>query len=470
MSIRRATLFCTVVIVFLAAAAALRAIAQGGPPPEVREHIQAFTAALNHGGAEAWEQMAQAHFAPGFLARRSAAERRELFERLRGEFGRISIDRVTRRGPAAPLELHVRTTTGEAARILLQLEAASPFRIDGIGVEVGAGEGDDQPGVPPPPVNAGMSNEALARALDGYLSALAAQDVLSGVVLVAKQGTVVFEKAYGYADRANKRPNATATRFNLGSINKIFTRTAIAQLVARGKLAYTDTLGSLMPDYPQQATRPATVEQLLDHRAGVADVFGDEFARTPKDRFRSNADYFRFVSSQPPLFAPGASNQYCNGCYIALGAIVEKVAGVPYEKYIADEIYAPAGMKDAGPLQSDAITPNVAMGYTRRGADGQLRSNIFLHGASGSAAGGGYATAADLLAFDTAMKAGKLLDAKVAASFYGGRGFAGGAPGTSALLESDGAWTVIVLTNLDPPTGQRIGAAITRALRALPSH
>jgi hypothetical protein len=87
-----------------------------------------------------------------------------------------------------------------------------------------------------------------------------------------------------------------------------------------------------------------------------------------------------------------------------------------------------------------------------------------MHGAAGSAAGGGYATAADLLAFDQAMKQGKLLEPGRASEFYGARGIAGGAPGTNTVLNSGPTWTVIVLSNLDPPAGQRIGIAIARAL------
>ena len=140
--------------------------------------------------------------------------------------------------------------------------------------------------------------------------------------------------AYGLANREKQIPNTVRTRFNIGSINKEFTQTAIRQLVRDGKLSLTDTLGKFFPNYPQATSRAATVEQLLTHRGGLADFFGPEFNQAAKDRFASNADYFTFVSSLPPSFAPGERNQYCNGCYIALGAIIEKVSGMPYEKYV----------------------------------------------------------------------------------------------------------------------------------------
>ena len=163
------------------------------------------------------------------------------------------------------------------------------------------------------------------------------------------------------------------------------------------------------------------------------------------------------MSTLPPTFAPGARNQYCNGCYIVLGAIVERIAQVAYEKYVAEHIFAPAGMKDAGFLQIDAMEPRVAMGYTTRGGDGVLRSNVLMHGAAGSAAGGSYSTVRDLLAFAAAQKDGRL-------PAGGMMQIAGGAPGTNAILQSEGAWTVVVLTNLDPPSGEDLGEAVVHAL------
>ncbi len=79
-----------------------------------------------------------------------------------------------------------------------------------------------------------------------------------------------------------------------------------------------------------------------------------------KDRFRSNGDYYNFVSSLKPLFAPGARTQYCNGCYIVLGAIIERVSGITYQQYVEENIFKPAGMAASGPLQTGAILPDVA--------------------------------------------------------------------------------------------------------------
>ncbi len=143
-----------------------------------------------------------------------------------------------------------------------------------------------------------------------------------------------------------------------------------------------------------------------------------------------------------------------------------------YEEYIASNVYRPAGMTSAG-----ATGEGGAVGYTKRGSapGGPLVSNVSMHGASGSAAGGGFATAKDLLAFDEALRAGKLTDATRTAWLLqvpevtpgrsdGALGVAGGAPGLNAILESSRDWTVIVMANLDPPAAQQLGTAIHRQL------
>ncbi len=434
-------------------------IVNAGPPPEIRSHIEALIKAWNSGSSDDWEKMAQQHFSPGELKRQPAEARKQIFDKARRDFGSISLGRVE--GPDQPLLLHIKGSTGASGIIELQLEQDSPYLIEGLRVKTGEGNpAKPQTPVDSPSVNGAMSNEQLSRALDKYFGKLAGDDTFSGDALVAKDGKMVYAGSFGFADRANRVPNNAATRFNLGSINKSFTQAAIQQLIARGKLSLGDTVGKVLPDYPQEATRAATIEQLLQHSAGVADFFGDEFVQAAKDRFRSNADYYKLVSSLKPLFAPGTRTQYCNGCYIVLGAVIERVSGVTYEKYVEENIFKPAGMVATGPLQADGLNANVAMGYTRHTVDGNLRSNILMHGASGCAAGGGYTTAADLLNYAVALGHGGIPDVPPTTT----TGIAGGAPGINSILKQSGPWTVVVLSNFDPPAGEEPARSLAEAL------
>ena len=113
----------------------------------------------------------------------------------------------------------------------------------------------------------------------------------------------------------------------------------------------------------------------------------------------------------------------------------------------------------SGYPRTDQPASDIALGYTRRGPSQELSLNTPLHGVTGSASGGGYSTVLDLLAFVKAVKAGAFPGTDADLSI------AGGAPGTSAVVESSGEWTVIVVTNFDPPTGEQLGTQIARALR-----
>lgn len=428
-----------------------------GPPAEIRALFDAFTQAMNSGSADTWEAFVRARFAPALAEKTTPQQRAQMYAMLAKDFGTITIERVNREGPDAPLQLNVKGASGNGV-FILGIDNSSPPRITSFGVEAGERGGPGADTLPPPLVDATLTNDEIDRRLDGYFRKLAAAEVFSGVALVARNGVPVFTGAFGLANRERKIPNTIHTRFNIGSINKEFTQAAIRQLVREGKLSLTDTLGKFFPDYLQSASRAATVEQLLAHRAGLADFFGPEFNNAAKDRFASNADYFTFVSSRPPNFAPGERNQYCNGCYIALGAIVAKVSGMPYEKYVADYIFTLAEMTSTGYPRSDRPADDIALGYTRREGDGPLRSNVAMHGVTGSAAGGGYSTALDLLTYSKAVQAGRFPGAEP------GLGIAGGAPGINAVLEARGEWVVIVLSNFDPPVAERIGIGLANAL------
>ena len=215
------------------------------------------------------------------------------------------------------------------------------------------GGGPEQGNFPPPPISGAQADAERAAALDKYLAQLASEDKYSGVVLMAKEGTVRFEGAYGYADRGLKVPNAPTTRFNIGSVNKQFTIAAINLLATAGKLSREDSVAKLLPDYPNEQGRKATVQQLLDHRGGISDIFGPDFDERPKAQFRSNADYFHFVSPRPLYFEPGAERRYCNGCYIVLGEIIERVSAMPYERFVTERIFSPRGMTHTGWYATD---------------------------------------------------------------------------------------------------------------------
>jgi CubicO group peptidase (beta-lactamase class C family) len=339
------------------------------------------------------------------------------------------------------------------------------------------------------PVNARkMSQTEFAHWLDSYLKRLVTADVFSGSVLVVKDGKPIFQNAYGLASKAYNVPNRIDTKFNLGSMNKMITGVAIAQLVEQGKLSFDDTVGKILPDYAnKEIAEKVKIHHLLTHTSGLADYFTQKFFETSKERYKAVKDYLPLFVDKPLLFQPGERMSYSNAGFMLLGVIIEKVSGQDYFSYVREHIYKPAGMNDTDAYELDHDTPNLAVGYTNENEDGRFipgprANNLFRHVVKGGPAGGGFSTAPDLLKFANALIGHKLLSqhytdivtaGKVAAGpglkygygFFcaevnGGRtiGHSGGFSGINSQLDIhlDTGYMIIVMSNYDPPIAQQI--------------
>ncbi len=304
----------------------------------------------------------------------------------------------------------------------------------------------------------------------------AAEDRFSGVVMLAKDGEPVLTRAYGSADAEHKTPNRPDTKFNLGSINKIFTQVAIGQLAQAGKLSMNDTLRKHLPDYPSPVADKITIQQLIDHKSGLGDFFGPEFMKSPNS-IRKLSDYLPLFASKPLLFEPGADQRYSNAGFIVLGLIIERESGQSYYDYVRDHIFKPAGMTDTESYAIDAKVSNLATGLTKRGPDGPLehrRSNARMQPGRGSSAGGGYSTAQDLLRFARALSSEKLLSKEWTDWVFHEKGtgrslaIAGGSPGVNAFLSINSPYTLVILSNYDPPSAEEIFRASREAMGMKP--
>src|SRR2546423_11985640 len=207
-----------------------------------------------------------------------------------------------------------------------------------------------------------------AKELDSYFGSLVTENKLSGVVLVAKNGVTVASKAAGIADKATNAPIDLNTKFNLGSMNKMFTAIAIAQLAQAGKLSFTDTVGKHLPDYPnKEVADKVTIHQLLTHTSGLGMYFGEKF-KEQREKLVTVAAHLPLFAADPLAFPPGEKFQYSNAGYMLLGAIIEKVAGQDYYSYVQEHIYKPAGMNDTGFYDPAQENSNLAGGYTKEAA------------------------------------------------------------------------------------------------------
>lgn len=459
-------------------------LAQTGTPqdklPEtaVGRRVAAYIESFNSGNEATVREFQNKNFASVLLQRRSEAERLQMYRQIHGNLGRLTLRRVLQARNDA-ISILVTAANGEWLRCDFSFAATAPHKITGISIDQAEPVDESVSDSPAP-----KSEPDLVNAVSAQLDKLAQADEFSGVVLLAKNGKPVFQKAYGFASQTYQVLNRVDTKFNLGSINKIFTKIAICQLAEQGKLSFDDPLGKHLPNYPNlQAAEKATILHLLTMSSGIGDIFNDKYANLPKERLRTINDYLPLFASDPLAFEPGTRRRYSNGGYIVLGAIIEAVSGEDYFDYVRTHIFKPAGMENTDSYEADAATPNLATGYTlRAGGSGERRSNLYTKPARGSSAGGGYSTAEDLLKFTLALQNLKLLDGEYTKWLLSGMdsappahaqkstvpitegdlGIAGGAPGINAILELDVAsgYTLIVLSNYDPPSAEKVGRQI----------
>lgn len=299
----------------------------------------------------------------------------------------------------------------------------------------------------------------------------AAKDTFSGAVLVAQGDEVLLSMAAGEADRGLHVKNDVETRFNLGSMNKMFTSVAIAQLVEQQKVGLDEPIVKWVDEswLPRAITEKVTVRHLLTHTSGLGSYFNETFERSSRALFRAVEDYKPLVVGEALAFEPGARFQYSNTGMLLLGVVIEKASGEDYFEYVRKHVHAPAGMTRTDCYELDQPIENLAVGYERDPATPSgWRNNLFQHVMRGGPAGGGYSTVGDLHRFGQALLAGRLVSVgmldllwtdAVGADY--GFGFAvvdaeqkivghsGGFPGISANLDVfvDSGYVVAVLSN-----------------------
>jgi CubicO group peptidase (beta-lactamase class C family) len=467
----------------------LSGLARAADPPRAAlpdspagRRVAAFFEAFRAGTEERFAAFFSGAVGPEALKQRPAAERARRLVAMKGQIGEVKV----RRADAPSPEQLVVVTEGAGNRFdnwIFSFGPAPEAYLLGIGVD--DADESDLAG-PPPPMTEAQALEEVVKAADEA----AAADRFSGVVLVARHGKALVHRAWGLASREHGVTVRPDTKFNLGSINKLFTRVAVGQLVQEGRISFDDTIGKHLPGYPNPDARKATVRQLLEMQSGVGDFFGKEFDATPKDRLRKNADFLPLFAGKPLLFPPGSDQRYSNGGYVVLGEIIAKASGRGYHDYVRENVYGRAGMTDTDSYEADSTVANLAEGYTRawdgeERSEGPRRRNVYTRPARGSAAGGGYSTAADLLRFATALLGDKLLSpaytewivARVEPApgrslgdrRRGGVGVAGGAPGINAALEIDRetGLVLVVLANDDPPAAEALAKKARRLLDAI---
>lgn len=471
---------------FLIVGIATTAFAASGldhlPRSPIGQHARAWFAAYDAATDEAIANYARDHVAPG---QATPAQRAERMRGMKAEHGALTVVSVPM-DDDRELAVVVRDEHGDTLSLSFLAQPAPPYLLTGMRVVRGATPEIAQG---PPLDDAGCAAAVRAE--------IARRPDFSGVVLVARGDRVLVAEARGLADRAAGTKVALDTKFNIASIGKIFTRLALAQLAASGKLALADPIVRWLPDYRVEGAPKITLAQLAEHRGGVDDVLDRVHEVHDRTTLTTLAGWLSLIEDRPLVFEPGTSQRYSNGGYVLLGGAIAQASGEDYYDYVQRHVLDPAGMADTGwPLAHQPLARR-AEGYTRhreglRHAEAQSASASAetpirdLLPERGSPAGGATSTAPDLLKFMRAMRASRLAPVPWSAWVLGGPepsadapgeikkdygfGIAGGSPGVNGVMEFEGAYDVIVLTNADPPNAEELARALRGLLRRAPQR
>lgn len=372
--------------------------------------------------------------------------------------------------------------TGDEQALALEVEPQAPHRITVM---------HDVP-FTPAAAPASTSEEAQLRQIGAWLKRLGDAEVFSGVVLIARDGKPVFSHAYGYADRDRKIANTLDTPFLLGSMNKLFTGLAIGRLVEQGKLSYEDPLSKFVPDFPDaQSARRIKIKHLLSHTSGLPSF--DPAFSPPGDRTVTVQAILDSIKREPPRFEPGTRWAYSNTGIQLLGRVIEIVTGQDYYEYVRKNVYRRGGMRrDPFPDYSrNAVA--MAQPYEIEWDGGRPRwaNQMAITTRRGGPAGGGIASATDLIRLGNAIYAGRIVKPgtlrlhasakpELATQHYGYAfavrarmakrplvGHGGNAPGqcTEYGALTDTPYTIVVLSNLTGGTCMSVTGKILQVLQ-----
>jgi CubicO group peptidase (beta-lactamase class C family) len=453
----------------------------------IETQVQQMVQVINDGDDVAQRNFASTHFSERFLRDTPVDRLVDHFRKMKTQSGGIDVSRVLKPEMPGQANMLLQTRTGHHFVRVVAFEDSGKIG-DYFLLTATDPEGDISDDWP----TAKVSPAEVRRQIERHAEFAAVRDLFSGVVLVADENEVLFHKAYGIGERSFDSPNRLDTKFNLASMDKMFTGVAIGQLVAAGKLSFDNKLSTVLPDYPNAAlASKITIDQLLTHTSGLGDALKPEM-REKKKNYQAPRDFFPLFVNDPPWFEPGSGWGYSNAGYIVLGAVIEKISGQSYFDYVRDHIFLTTGMRDTGYFELDQVVPNLAVGYGRFEDDilgvGSRRSNVVFLGYRGNSAGGGYSTAPDLLRFARALRKHRLLSPEMTEKVTAGkvaagddrygygfwqwqtnqrdvRGNSGGGPNSGIdsnfRMFWDGSYTVIVLSNYDPPGGTNLARNIT---------
>ena len=248
------------------------------------------------------------------------------------------------------------------------------------------------------------------------VDAAAHKAAFTGVVTVDVGDNRVFEKATGFAHRGYGAPNRPDTQFAIASGSKAFTALAVMNLVESGELRLDQRARDLLGDDLPLIDDAVTIEHLLTHTSGIGDYLDEEgeweasdyVLTAPVHTLTTAEAFIPLVDGFPQKFPPGERFSYCNGGYIVLAILLERVTTDAFHAVVRERVFAPAGLERTDYLRLDELPGTAATGYLFDDGD---RTNTLHLPVLGNGDGGAFTTAADLHRFWRAFYAGEIVSA-----------------------------------------------------------
>ena len=236
-------------------------------------------------------------------------------------------------------------------------------------------------------------------------------DSFSVAIFIAKDDSIIFSAANGFANRDFHIQNTVDTRFDTASVTKAFTAVATLSLIEKGSLKFSDKITKVIDLHDTKIPTDVTIEHLLTHTSGIADDADEEagedyaalFVNKPNYSIRNCSDFLPQFAYKEPIFKAGTNVRYNNCAFVLLGLAIEKVTGINYREYVTENIFNRCGMEQTCFQAKDEICPDTAEGYyplvDDKGGFVKWKKNIYSYPPIGTPDSGAYTTVSDLHRF-----------------------------------------------------------------------
>ena len=260
----------------------------------------------------------------------------------------------------------------------------------------------------------------------------------NGGLLAAKNGKVIFREISGFADIQQKQPFSINSKFQLASVSKQFTASAIMLLFDKGLLSFKDSVEFYFPKFPYTGI---TIENLLHHRSGLPEYqyFNDSILEI--ERPLNNKKIIEYIIEVKPVKynIPGVQFNYCNTNYVVLAAIVEKISGMTFPSFMKEYIFEPAGLKNTIVYETQKKNSYTELTVGHRFFGKKIPDN-FLDEVYGDK--GVYSSLNDMFIWDRVLNSGKIIRKSTLE-----KAFVGGNPNTKFYKNYGYGWRLFTLSN-----------------------